>query len=151
MAPTLEHYFTMRAYFDRPNMLPVGKVKGGPQRTVVPLNTGWLRGNGTNAELLPGSGDWFLLNPETNTGNIDVRISLRTDKGHSIYVHYDGLMKVDAACVADIIGPDYETSDPELKWIESLAWVAEGRWTVEEGEIAIEYEIHRVRPTVKTV
>lgn len=63
MAPTLEHYFTMRAYFDRPNMLPVGKVKGGPQRTVVPLNTGWLRGSGTNAELLPGSGDWFLVRP----------------------------------------------------------------------------------------
>jgi hypothetical protein len=61
MPPTLEHYFTMRAYFDRENMLPVGKIKGGPERTVVPLHTGWLRGRDTTAKLLPGSGDWFLV------------------------------------------------------------------------------------------
>lgn len=77
-------------------------------------------------------------------------------------------MKIDAACVAAIMGsedaktthygdhelfaaPIMETSDPELKWIESSAWVAEGRWTVEGGKVAIEYEIYRVRPTVKTV
>lgn len=79
-------------------------------------------------------------------------------------MHYDGLMKVDEACVAAIMGTDdakttqygdhelfaapvMETSDPELKWIESSAWVAEGRWTVEDGKVAIEYEIYRVRPT----
>jgi hypothetical protein len=75
------------------------------------------------------------------------------------------MMKVDAACVAAIRGtedatttqygdhelfatPIMETSDPDLKWVESSVWVAEGRWTVEAGKVAIEYEIYRVRPSI---
>ncbi|PPJ61279.1 hypothetical protein CBER1_09320 [Cercospora berteroae] len=169
MAPTLEHHFTVRAYFDGPNILNCGTVKGGPQRTVVPLNTGWLKGHGPSAgataELLPGNGDWFLLNPQTSTGHLDVRLSFRTPEGHGIYVHYDGMMQVDEACLAAILNKDakttqygdhelfstpiMETSDESKKWIESSSWVAEGRWVVEEGKVAIEYEVYRVRPTKK--
>ncbi|PIB02849.1 hypothetical protein CB0940_11941 [Cercospora beticola] len=139
MAPTLEHHFTVRAYFDGPNILNCGTVKGGPQRTV--------------------------LNPQTNTSHLDVRLSFRTPEGHGIYVHYDGMMQVDEACLAAILNKDakttqygdhelfstpiMETSDESKKWIESSSWVAEGRWVVEDGKVAIEYEVYRVRPTKK--
>lgn len=42
--------------------------------------------------------------------------------------------------------PVIETSDPELKWVEASMFVGEGRWVVEGGKRAIEYEIYRVRP-----
>ena len=105
------------------------------------------------------------LNPRTNTGHLDVRLSFRTPEGHGIYVHYDGMMQVDEACLAAILNqgakttqygdhelfstPIMETSDESKKWIESSSWVAEGRWVVEDGKVAIEYEVYRVRPTKK--
>ncbi|CAK1356876.1 unnamed protein product [Cercospora beticola] len=106
-----------------------------------------------------------LLNPQTNTSHLDVRLSFRTPEGHGIYVHYDGMMQVDEACLAAILNKDakttqygdhelfstpiMETSDESKKWIESSSWVAEGRWVVEDGKVAIEYEVYRVRPTKK--
>lgn len=60
MPPTLEHHFTLRAVFAK-DVVNVKQVLGGPQRIVVPLTTGFLRGSGLEAEVLPGSGDWFLV------------------------------------------------------------------------------------------
>ncbi|KAF7194345.1 hypothetical protein HII31_04378 [Pseudocercospora fuligena] len=104
----------------------------------------------------------MILNTETSTGHINVRINLRTPSGAGIYVHYDGMMKVDEMAYAAVMGtekarttrygdhelfatPIMETGDENWKWIESAVWVAEGRFEVEEdGTVAIEYEVYKV-------
>ena len=40
----------------------VGAVKDGPHRIIVPINKGFLEGSGLKADVLPGSGDWLLVN-----------------------------------------------------------------------------------------
>ena len=40
--------------------------------------------------------------------------------------------------------PIFETSDPNLKWIEDAAWVGQGRVVVDERGSAVEYEIYQV-------
>lgn len=92
-----------------------------------------------------------------------MRLQLRTPTGSHIYVHYDGMMKVDELCQAAVVAdfstarttrygehelfatPIMETSDAEWKWVESSVWVAEGRWVVENETVAIEYEVYLVR------
>ena len=42
------------------------------------------------------------------------------------------------------IGPTFETSDPELKWIEDVVWVGQGRCVVDEGGVGVEYGVWEV-------
>lgn len=102
-----------------------------------------------------------------------MRLSLRLrDSAHAIYVRYEGLLRVDAASHPQLMGqrnaastrwgqhewfmsPVFETSDPDLKWIEEACFVGEGRWVVEkekgsgEQEIGVEYQIFRLRGSGK--
>lgn len=165
MPPTLELAFTLRALFSKDHMLDVKSVKGGPQRTIAPIVSGHMKGSGLEAEVIPAGGDWLLINPEDNTAHLDVRLGLRSlEGGHSIYLRYEGVLRVDAKSFPQLTGgsnakstefgehewftsPIFETSDPDFKWMENSSFVGEGRWVVEDGEIGIEYQIHRLRPS----
>ena len=118
--------------------------------------TGWS--SRTNAILA------VQLDPSTLISHVDVRTEARTSAGHYISVRYTGVMKSDDA-IAKVLsfaedakttqfgdhetwftGPVFETSDPDLKWIEDAVWVGRGRCVVDddEGGRAVEYEVLRV-------
>lgn len=76
-------------------------------------------------------------------------------------MHYTGTVKFDEAIskvlsrAADakttafgdhqwFTAPEFETSDPALKWIEDAAWVGQGRVVVDERGSAVDYEIYQV-------
>lgn len=90
-----------------------------------------------------------------------MRTQARTTDGHSLYVHYSGVLKLDEkankvlAWSSDakttefgdhewFSGPILETSDPKLKWVEDSLWVGQGRFVVDEKGSAVEYEIYKV-------
>lgn len=93
--------------------------------------------------------------------HLDVRTQARTSDGHSLYVHYHGVLKIDEAG-QKVLGwdpesqttkygdhewfsaPQIETSDPKFKWVETSMWVGEGHWVVDETGFAVEYEIYKV-------
>jgi hypothetical protein len=92
-----------------------------------------------------------------------VRTQARTADGHSLFVHYTGILKIDEATQKALnwspdakttnygdhewfAGPIVETSDPKFKWVEHSLFVAQGHWVVEDGAKAeaVEYEIYKV-------
>lgn len=132
----------------------------------VPVQSGFLRGSGIEAEIIPGRADWPLLDPTNNTLHIDARLNLKTTSGEAIYIQYAGVLKADEKSAPHLatepgaksteygdhewfVNPVVETSEIELKWVESASFVAEGRWIEEEGRRGIEYEIYRVRASRK--
>lgn len=100
------------------------------------------------------------LDPATNVGHLDVRTQARTSDGH-LYIHYNGVLKVDDAGTkvlgwADdakttdfgdhewFAGPTIETDDPNFKWVEITMFVGQGRYVVDDGGSAVEYQIYKV-------
>jgi hypothetical protein len=90
MAPKLEQVFTLRASLGKEDTLPLGSVKGGAHRFVVSVTGGFIKGSDLEAEILPGGGDWLLLDPVTGTAHLDVRFQARSLSGDMIYGHYPG-------------------------------------------------------------
>lgn len=162
MAPTLEPVFTMRGYMCKQNSHDLKAIWTGPERIIVPIISGFLKGpDGYEAEVLPGGGDWILRDPSTGVAHLDVRTMARTAAGHSTYIHYSGVLKIDdkAAKVLSwapdakttefgdhhwFSGPIMETSDPAMKWIEDTLWVGEGRFVVDDKGSAVEYTVYKV-------
>jgi hypothetical protein len=182
MAPHLEKRFTMRGYTSKDSTCDLKAMRGGPSRLIVPVTGGFIKGHGVDAEVLRGGGDWPLVHPgmtnpasiskiadqvlsqlvpSTGVAHLDVRAHARASNGHFIFVHYNGVMKVDEALSKVLTGADdakttnfgdhywystpiFETSDPTLKWIEDVAWVGQGRVVVDESGAAVEYEIYQV-------
>jgi len=161
MTPKLDFAFTMRVYLSKENSIAMAKIKSGPSRVVLPITHGSLEGSGLKATILPGGGDWILLDPSTNVSHLDVRTHARTTDGHSIYVHYGGVLKLDDAG-NKVIGwapdakttqfgdhdwftaPVMETDDPAYKWVETSVFVGQGRYIVDEVGTAVEYQIYKV-------
>ncbi len=61
MAPKLEKTFTMRGYMDQKNSHDLKAIWTGPSRIIVPIVSGFLKGPGVDAEIVPGGGDWILV------------------------------------------------------------------------------------------
>jgi hypothetical protein len=117
MAPQLEKAFTARANIEKESTVMVGPVSAGLVRVIARVKSGFIRGEGFEAEMLPGSGDWMLVSFEitqpanaapsfwkgskpnsliqphqldTNAGiaHIDCRLQAPMANGHFIYMHY---------------------------------------------------------------
>ncbi|KAK6420014.1 hypothetical protein LTR95_016987 [Oleoguttula sp. CCFEE 5521] len=163
MAPTLEKVFDLRAFLGKTDTLPLGHVKGGAQRIIVPVTSGFLKGSGVEAEIIPTTGaDWLLLDPATGTAHLDVRIALRTKDGDSIYIYYPGIIKLDEKIGMALswdpamrttkssdhyffTTPRIEVSNEKHKWMEQTVFVAHGHFFAEgDGTQAVEYEVYKL-------
>lgn len=162
MAPKLEQVFTLRAFIAKEGTLPLGSVKGGAHRLVVPVVGGFLSGSGLEAEILPSSGDWPLLDPAAGIIHLDARLQARSSSGQMIHIRYPGIMKMDPQLEKGLqwspeakttesrdhywIGvPVFEVNSEELKWMEQTVFVAHGHWYISnDGKQAVEYEVYKV-------
>ncbi|KAI9925323.1 hypothetical protein ASPWEDRAFT_176850 [Aspergillus wentii DTO 134E9] len=163
-APTLEPCFILRLYISNENITHIDDIKSGPSRMIVTVTHGRLQGYGVTADVLPGGSDWILHDPKTDTAHIDVRTQAHTNTtpNHAFYIHYTGIMQLDDKIKKFLQGspdavttdfgehywfqtPLFETSHPDLKWIEQAFFVGRGRLVVEKGlPSAVEYQICRV-------
>ena len=85
MAPKLEQVFKVRAFLSKSDMLPLGSIKGGPHRIVVPVESGgFLEGADFKAEFTAGGSDWLLFDPATGVAQLDIRANARTEGGEYI-------------------------------------------------------------------
>ncbi|EME82841.1 uncharacterized protein MYCFIDRAFT_196289 [Pseudocercospora fijiensis CIRAD86] len=88
--PTLEHVFTMKGFTAKTSM-DLGKIKGGPHRTIFGITHGYIRGvpgsagGGLDVNIVPGGGDWILYDPATNVSHLDVRTQATGNDGHHLY------------------------------------------------------------------
>ncbi len=135
--PELEHLFSYTADIEEPQQ----GVGAGPfgHRMIARVMGGRVEGPRVNGEVLPGGGDWALIDDE-NTLRLDARITLRTDDGALIFGCYRGVITpIDPATVIKVISgeaqpgefyyrttPSFETGDGRYAWLNTMVCVGVG-------------------------
>ncbi len=119
----------------------VGPTPNGDRRVRL-ISGGSFAGPKLRGEVLPGGGDWLLLRPD-GARLLDVRLALRTDGGHLIYVISRGIMNMSPEIYQRIgageeidpsqyyfrTTPLFETAAAELDWLNRVVAVTVGRLT----------------------
>lgn len=100
---------------------------------------GWVKGPRMNGEVLPGGGDWALVDGDAL--RLDARITIKTDDEALIYLSYRGVITpIDAETIAKSMAgtlepgelyyrttPIMETGDERYAWLNTTVAVAVGR------------------------
>lgn len=84
------HLTTLTLDVDFAGVTPIGATPAG-HRAIAPVKGGRFDGERFSGEVLPGGLDWFVVRTD-GTLSIDVRLTLRTDDGASVYMAYRGEM-----------------------------------------------------------
>jgi hypothetical protein len=132
-----------------------------------PFNEGSLKGDGINAEFVPGGADRFTFDPTTSTGYTDVRAQFRQldEKGGNpnfFLMQYRGVFVVDEKLGIAMQGSpearttkseehyvfcsvEMEVSNAKHKWMEQTMLVGQGHvYATGDGKVAAEYEIYKM-------
>lgn len=123
-----------------PHIEDLGQTPNG-HRKIATVTGGSFKGERLNGEVAasPG-GDWLLLRPD-QVLVLDVRLTLKTHDGASIFMSYRGLrhgpeavmMRLNAGEAVDPslyyfrMTPIFETSDARYAWLNGIVAVAAGR------------------------
>lgn len=133
----LEPLMTLHAEAGPP--VHTGNGAGGG-RYIADCVGGSFHGSRLTGAVLPGGGDWLLLDPLGN-GHVDGRLTLRTSDGCHIYLQYTGVARVTetvSAALAEgreaaygemyyFVQPRFETGDERYAWVNGIVAIAEGR------------------------
>ena len=94
-SPQLKPLFELSATLERFDDL--GETPQGHRMlAVVGQGSGTISGDRVRGQMLQGSGgDWLLLRPD-GAGQLDVRITIKTDDEALIYMRYEGIVAGDA-------------------------------------------------------
>jgi hypothetical protein len=136
-APELEHLFSYTADIDEPQQA----VGAGPfgHRMIARVMGGRVEGPRLSGEVLPGGGDWALIDAK-NSLRLDARITLKSNDGALIFGSYRGVITpIDPATIAKVISgkaepgefyyrttPVFETGDERYAWLNTTVCVAVG-------------------------
>ena len=83
------HLFTLTLDVD-PNIVDLGETPYG-RRRIASVTGGTFEGEEIRGTVLPTpGGDWLLLRRD-GILMLNVRLTLKTDDGHLIYMHYEGM------------------------------------------------------------
>jgi hypothetical protein len=151
-APELEYMFSYTADIEDPQQ----GVGAGPfgYRMIAKVTGGRVEGPMLNGEVLPGGGDWALIDA-TSTLRLDARITLKTDDDALIFASYKGVITpldpdTVAKAYAGTLEPGelyyrtvviFETGDERYAWLNTLVAVAVGNISAE----GVSYDVFAVR------
>ncbi|MGA0805896.1 MAG: DUF3237 domain-containing protein [Pseudohongiellaceae bacterium] len=135
--PELEFAFEIRATVAQPR--DFGVMDHG-RRRVVDITGGTFEGPTIKGRIIPGGADWQSIQ-EDGLSRLDTRYALETDDGKLIYVQNAALRHappevmarlnageiVDPGLVYFRTVPTFETSAPELKWLERSVFIGVGQ------------------------
>lgn len=146
----LVHEFDLRVDLAQPALV----VGDGPygMRLVLSVAGGSARGERINGSVQGAGADWALLGPDGWT-RVDVRCQIVTDDGAVLYLTYTGVLEVNDAVQAALVGgetsfddqyfrtaPRIEASNGTYAWVNQTQFVARGRLAPD----AVEYEVYRL-------
>ena len=100
---------------------------------------GTVAGPRLNGTILPGGGDWAVMRPD-GIFEVDIRATLETDDGATIYTHYGGLVRMSPEnwgrfLSGDKPGPEeyyfrvtprFETGDDRYRWLNRAVFIGTG-------------------------
>lgn len=84
------HLTTLTLDVDFAGTVPIGAVPGG-RRGIAPVRGGRFAGERLSGSVRPGA-DWFIARANGDLA-IDVRLTLDTDDGATLYLAYAGTMR----------------------------------------------------------
>ena len=133
-----EFLFDMVIDLDIPGVIDVGDTPQG-QRKIVYLKGGTIEGPRIKGVLLPGGGDWPLMRADKYT-ILDVRIVIRTDDEHIIYMSYRGINDMTPETRQRLMNgedvnpseyyfrttPVFETASEKYAWLNHIVAVGVG-------------------------
>lgn len=149
----LKTEFLYKAHIEVEGFYEVGETFRG-KRTIVRVKGGWFEGPKLKGDILPGTGDWFLVRP----GGVvegDVRDTYRTHDGQMIYVSYRGILNISPQ-IWERLGrgedvdpseyylrgqPMFETAvDTPYTWLNNILAVGVGT----QRAMGVDYEVFQV-------
>ncbi|MEI9994289.1 MAG: DUF3237 domain-containing protein [Rhizomicrobium sp.] len=153
--PGLRPLCLYRATLDRPQH-DTGAAPFG-RRMIAVVTGGDIVGERLNGTVLPGGGDWALIDAARDVLRLDARVTWQTQDGAKIYVSYTGIFRpysegpkqfarggtlsaADRAALYFRTRPVFETGDARYAWLNDLVAVGVGLVTPE----GVAYEIHEV-------
>ncbi len=132
-------------------------IGAGPlgTRVIGEVTGGSFTGARLSGQILTPGADWVLFD-NTGVGHIDVRLTLATNDGAHIYMHYTGILeytdKISKAFASGtstefgdnyfVTQPRFETGDERYSWLNHVVAVAEGR-LLEGG---MHYKVYECAP-----
>lgn len=151
--PELQTEFLFRAEIELQPPQVVGQTPHG-NRIVFVARGGRFTGPKLKAEVLPGGGDWFLVRAD-GVGELDVRLTVRTDDGELVCASYRGLLHGPPEVMARIfsgqpvedneyyfrVAPTFQTASPKYDWLNRIQAIGIGR--VRRGGVA--YDVYAMR------
>jgi hypothetical protein len=117
-----------------------GTARNGELR-IVPVTGGTAEGPRFKGEVLPGAAaDWLRVDPD-GTAHMDVRLTLKSESGGIVFMHYSGirtgtpevLARLNAGQAVDPsdyyfrIAVRFETGAPDLAWMNRVVAVGVGQ------------------------
>ena len=88
--------------------------------------------------------DWVVVGPE-GTGTLDIRETLRTDDGATIFVQYQGKLDLSRGMqfpMTAYVAPRFRPGDARYAWLNRIQAVGKG--TLNE-DLSVDYEWYEVR------
>lgn len=132
----VEYLFTMKA-----TLAPAAVVRDGPSgsKAIVPVTGGSFEGPRMRGAVATHGGDWVSLRAD-GTFKLDVRATLLTDDGATIYVSYNGVGVPKDGVTPLRTAPLFETGDERYAWLNNVQAVGLGF----SGRGEVSYDIYAV-------
>jgi len=131
----------------------IGKTPVGTRR-IVPVSGGTFKGERLNGSVQPNAGaDWVLMRADGSV-QLDVRLTLKTDDGHLIFMSYRGIRNstpeiakrlangeaVDPTQYYFRTAPVFETASDQYGWLNNIIAVGVG----ERLPTEVKYRVYEV-------
>ncbi len=135
----LKHEFLCGLTGELEEAQPVGPTPKGV-KMIYPVKGGSVKGPKINGELLPFGADWLMMRSD-GAGEIDARITIKTDDGEFIHTWYRGILNVSPEIMQRALGgeavdpseyyfrttPVFETGSEKYGWLNRIICVGVGR------------------------
>jgi hypothetical protein len=126
---------------------PPIEVGAGPAgtRMIIEITSVQVKGDRLNGEMLgAAAADWATIGPD-GMGTLDIRETIRTDDGATIFVQYQGKLDLSKGIqfpMTAYVAPRFETGDERYAWLNRIQAVGKG--TLNE-DLTVDYEWYEVR------
>jgi hypothetical protein len=122
-----------------PIMLP--RTPAGT-RIIIEMRESQWEGERFRARQRGPAADWLTIGPD-GTGTVDVRVTLETDDGATVFVRYTGRLDTSKGIGAapSYVAPVFETGSDRYAWLNKIQAIAKG--AVEPSRVV--YEVYEVR------
>jgi hypothetical protein len=122
-------------------------------RVIIPVIGGTVKGLKVNGEVLPFGADWLLIRPDGMI-ELDVRVTIRTEDGELIFLHYRGVSNaspeireriqkgedVDPSEYYFRTTPIFETGSEKYSWLNKIICVGVGKTELKR----VRYKIYQI-------